>query len=75
MACSVSESELILHEQNSGGELLISLSKSALRKSHRETVEIIPIFKTVRGSVVFEGGRKISSIPQMALVLIRELTN
>jgi hypothetical protein len=71
--CSFSESELILREQTSARELRIWVSESALRKKNRDTIELIRIFKAGRGSIVFEGRKKISSVPQLALALIQEL--
>jgi hypothetical protein len=74
LTCSLSDSALIVREYTSGRELHVQVSTTLLRMNTPETTEIIQIFKAAKGGIVFEGARKISSVPQMASTLLQELT-
>jgi hypothetical protein len=68
-----SASELVVREQRSGREVHVSVSLSSIQIKKPEGTESIRMFKAAKGGVIFDGTRKISSAPQMALAFLQEL--
>jgi hypothetical protein len=71
--CSSSDSELVLRRLHSSRELKISLNEGWIIEDHGNVTEEFRIVKLPRGSIVFEGREKITSIPHLALKFIRDL--
>jgi hypothetical protein len=71
--CSSSDSELVLRRLDSSRELKISLNEGWVIEHHGNVTEEFRIVKLPRGSIVFEGTEKITSIPHLALKFIRDL--
>lgn len=71
--CSSSDSELVLRRLDSSRELKISLNEGRIIEHHGNVTKEFRIVKLPRGSIVFEGREKITSIPHLALKFIRDL--
>jgi hypothetical protein len=71
--CSSSDSELVLRRLDSSRELKIILNEGWIIKHRGDVTEEFRIVKLPRGSIVFEGREKITSIPHLALKFIRDL--
>jgi hypothetical protein len=69
--CSSTESELILRQLDSSRELRVRLAGEWIVNG--DTTEELRIVKTPRGSVIFEGTEKITSVPQLALKFMQDL--
>jgi hypothetical protein len=71
--CSSSESELTLRRLDSFRELKVRLTQEWIVKHNGELTETLRIVKMPRGSVIFEGREKTTSIPHLALRFMQEL--
>jgi hypothetical protein len=72
-SCSSSGSELILRRLDSSRELKVRLTEQWIVKHNGDLTETLRIVKMPRGSVIFEGTEKITSIPHLALRFIQDL--
>jgi hypothetical protein len=71
--CSSSDSELVLRRLDSSRKLKIILKEGWIIEHHGNVTKKFRIVKSPRGSIVFEGTEKITSIPHLALKFIRDL--
>jgi hypothetical protein len=71
--CSSSESELTLRRLDSSRELKVRLTEEWIVKHNGDLTETLRIVKMPRGSVIFEGTEKITSIPHLALRFMQDL--